>query len=63
MSTAKASRKSLRNAGVGNFFSTVQVHPALGRDFRPDEDEVQGRNPVVIISSALWGRASPTIRA
>jgi macrolide transport system ATP-binding/permease protein len=41
----------------GGFFSTMQIHPALGRDFRPDEDEVPGRYPVAIISDALWGRA------
>lgn len=41
----------------GNFFSALQIHPALGRDFRPDEDEAPGKSPVVIISNALWGRA------
>ena len=39
------------------FFSTMQVAPVLGRDFRPDEDEVQGKSPVAIISYALWGRS------
>ncbi|HEY1462175.1 MAG TPA: ABC transporter permease [Terriglobales bacterium] len=41
----------------GNFFSTVQIHPALGREFRPEEDEAPGKSPVVILSNALWGRA------
>jgi len=41
----------------GSFFSTMQIHPALGRDFRSDEDEVPGKYPVAIISNALWGRA------
>jgi predicted permease len=41
----------------GSFFSTMQVPPALGRDFRPDEDEVPGKYPVAIISYSLWGRA------
>jgi macrolide transport system ATP-binding/permease protein len=40
----------------GNFFSTMQVQPALGRDFRPEEDEVPGKFPVAIISHGLWGR-------
>ena len=41
----------------GSFFPTMQVQPALGRDFRPDEDEVPGKYPVAIISHGLWGRA------
>lgn len=38
----------------GNFFSVMQVEPRLGRAFRPDEDEVPGRDPVVILSHELW---------
>jgi putative ABC transport system permease protein len=41
----------------GGFLSTLQVQPALGRDFRPEEDEVPGKHPVVIISHDLWSRA------
>ena len=40
----------------GSFFSTMQVAPVLGRDFRPEEDEVQGKYPVAIISYALWNK-------
>ena len=39
-----------------SFFATMQVQPALGRDFRADEDEVPGKYPVVIISHTLWDR-------
>jgi len=41
----------------GSFFSTMQVQPSLGRDFRAEEDEAPGKYPVAIISHALWGRA------
>ena len=41
----------------GSFFSTMQVAPVMGRDFRRDEDEVPGKYPVAIISYALWGRS------
>lgn len=41
----------------GNFFSTMQIRPVLGRDFRPDEDVEPGKSPVAIISYSLWGRA------
>lgn len=37
-----------------SYFPTMQVQPALGRDFRADEDEVPGKYPVVIISHKLW---------
>ena len=40
----------------GNFFSTLKVQPALGRDFLPAEDEVPGKFPVVMISHGLWAR-------
>lgn len=42
---------------TGNFFSTLEVHPALGRDFRPEDGDAPGKSPVMIISHALWGRA------
>ena len=38
----------------GNFFSVIQVEPRLGRAFRAHEDEVPGRDPVVILSHELW---------
>jgi putative ABC transport system permease protein len=41
----------------GSFLSTLHVQPALGRDFRPEEDEVPGKYPVAIISSDLWAKA------
>ena len=41
----------------GNYFSTLQIAPAMGRDFRPEEDQAPGKAPVVILSNALWGRA------
>jgi|SRR3954454_2898040 predicted permease len=41
----------------GSFLSTLHVQPVLGRDFRPEEDDVPGKYPVAIISSDLWARA------
>ena len=38
-----------------NFFETLGVPPALGRAFRPEEDQ-PGGDPVVLISNALWTR-------
>ncbi len=38
------------------YFDVLSVAPALGRVFRIDEDDVAGRNPVAILSHALWMR-------
>ncbi|HMB80929.1 MAG TPA: ABC transporter permease, partial [Vicinamibacterales bacterium] len=37
-----------------DFFSVLGVEPALGRGFRPEEDRVPGRNPVVVLGYPLW---------
>ncbi|HXB75314.1 MAG TPA: ABC transporter permease [Candidatus Acidoferrales bacterium] len=38
----------------GNFFRVMDVPPILGRNFRPDEDQVKGRDAVVILGYDLW---------
>ena len=40
----------------GNYFDVLGVRAQLGRTFLPEEDSVPGRNPVVVISHALWQR-------
>ena len=37
------------------FFTTLGIHPDLGRDFVPDDDHV-GAAPVVMLSNAFWHR-------
>ena len=37
-----------------DFFSVLGVNMELGRGFRADEDQVPGRDPVVILSHDLW---------
>lgn len=41
----------------GNFFSTLEVQPLLGRAFLPEEGDVPNKYPVAVISYALWNRA------
>jgi predicted permease len=40
----------------GNYFSVAGVTPLLGRGILPSEDEVPGRDAVVVLSHALWRR-------
>jgi predicted permease len=38
----------------GNLLSLMGVTPAIGRDFRTDEDQVPNRDAVVVLGRALW---------
>jgi predicted permease len=40
-----------------NYFSTLEVQPALGRGFLPEEGQVPDKYPVVVISYSLWRSA------
>ena len=38
----------------GNYFRTLGVQPALGRAFLDSEDQVAGRDPVVVLGHDFW---------
>ena len=38
----------------GNYFSVTGVQPLLGRGLLPSEDEVRGRDAVVVLGHGLW---------
>lgn len=38
----------------GNFFQVLRVEPQTGRAFRPEEDQVPGRDAVVVLSNEFW---------
>ena len=40
----------------GNYFDVLGVMPALGRGFLPEENQVPGRDAVVVLSHNLWAR-------
>ena len=40
----------------GNYFSVLGVVPQVGRGFRADEDEVPGRDAVVVLGPDFWRR-------
>ncbi len=37
-----------------NVFRVLDVEPHVGRGFRPDEGEVAGRDPVMVLGSGFW---------
>ncbi len=39
---------------TSNLFSVMGVEPELGRSFRADEDQVPGRDAVVVLDHSLW---------
>lgn len=41
---------------AGNFFDVLEIHPALGRGFRPEETRVGEALPVTVIGHDLWQR-------
>jgi predicted permease len=41
---------------TGNFLTTLQIRPVLGRGFLPDEDQLSSPKPVVILSYQFWRR-------
>src|SRR5262249_55029397 len=38
----------------GNLFSVMGVEPTIGRAFRPEEDQVPGRDAVVVLGRTMW---------
>jgi len=40
----------------GNYFRVLGVEPTLGRGFRDDEDQVPGRDAVVVLGPEFWKR-------
>jgi predicted permease len=38
----------------GDLFRVMDIRPEVGRDFLPAEDEVPGRDPVVILGHTFW---------
>lgn len=52
------------SAVSGNFFPMLELRPALGRFFLPEEDAVDGRDAVTVLSYGFWTRefnADPNI--
>jgi len=50
----KSSQPILGSAVSANFFPMLGLRPAVGRFFLPEEDVVDGRDVVAVLSYALW---------
>src|SRR5262249_54462661 len=50
------SRMALALIVSGDFFKLMRLQPALGRVFRPEEDETPDRDAVTMISYGMWQR-------
>src|SRR5262245_19466706 len=38
----------------GNLLALMGVEPTIGRGFRPEEDQVPGRDAVIVLSRSMW---------
>ena len=57
--SAEAGATPLVRAGMlvsGNYFRVLGVEPKVGRGFRDDEDQVPGRDAVVVLAADFWKR-------
>jgi predicted permease len=50
----QVAQSKLGLAVSGNFFDVLELQPALGRAIRPDEDQVPGRDAVVVLAHDTW---------
>jgi predicted permease len=50
----QVAQSKLGLAVSGNFFDVLELQPALGRAIRPDEDQVPGRDAVVVLAYDTW---------
>ena len=47
-------QRTLGLAVTGNFFDVLDLQPALGRFFVPEEDRVPGRDAVIVLAHETW---------
>jgi predicted permease len=51
---ANESQRIFAELVTGNYFSTLGLHPAVGRFFRPEEDSGIGMHPVAVLNFGTW---------
>ena len=59
VSTPEGGFSLLGSVVTANYFSVLRLQPGIGRFFTDEEDRIPDRNPVAVLSHALWrGRFS-----
>jgi predicted permease len=56
-SPTATSKLTMGMLASGNMLQVMGIEPVLGRSFRPEEDQVPGRDAVVILAYAFWERS------
>ncbi len=56
LSDGKHAEMTVGGIVSGNYFDVLGTPMALGRGFRPEEDEALDRNPVLVLGYGLWKR-------
>ena len=58
LALSDGSSAELTTGGIasGNYFDVLGTSMALGRGFRPEEDQVLDRNPAIVLGYGLWQR-------
>ncbi len=56
LSDGKYAEMTVGGIVSGNYFDVLGTPMALGRGFRPEEDEALDRNPVLVLGYGLWQR-------
>lgn len=56
LGTSGTSERVIGTLVSGNYFDVLRTRLVVGRFFRPDEDQVPGERPVVVLSHALWAK-------
>jgi predicted permease len=56
VSTGAEGTAAFANLASANYFGVLGVRPALGRFFAPDDDQIAGAHPVIVLSHGFWQR-------
>lgn len=54
LSVGERSELILGQIVSGNYFDVLGIKAALGRTFQPEDDQVPGARPLVVLGSSLW---------
>ncbi len=56
LDTGQGSERMFVELATANYFSTLDLHPARGRFFLPEEDSAPGAHPVAVMNYGVWQR-------